>query len=149
MKIALGSDHAGYQRKKELIAFLSKMGHQVVDLGCYSDDSVDYPDYAAKVARAVSLQRAEKGILICGTGIGMAMAANKFPKIRAAVCWNPKTAALASEHNHANILCLSGHFLTEDMSRKIVSAWMKTPFAGGRHLRRIKKIEHIESKLKK
>ncbi|OGR80768.1 MAG: ribose 5-phosphate isomerase B [Elusimicrobia bacterium RIFCSPLOWO2_02_FULL_39_32] len=148
MKIAIGSDHAGFQRKKEVIGFLTKVGHRVVDLGCYSEDSCDYPDYARKVARAVSLERAERGILICGTGIGMAMAANKFKGVRAAVCWNVKTAALASEHNQANILCLSGRFISTLLGEKMIRAWLKTPFAGGRHQRRIKKIEILETTCK-
>lgn len=143
MKIAIGADHAGFERKKEIIGQLSKMGHRIVDVGCYSEESVDYPDYAKKVGRAVSLNRADRGILVCGTGIGMAMAANKFPKIRAAVCWNPQTAALASEHNQANVLCLSGRFLSSRITEKIIQKWLKTPFAGGRHLRRIKKIEQV------
>ena len=145
MKIAIGSDHAGFERKKEVIAFLSKTGHKVVDVGCYSEESCDYPDYARKVARAVSLSRVERGILVCGTGIGMCMAANKFQGVRAAVCWNPKSAALASEHNQANVLCLSGRLVPPVTIPKIVQAWLKTPFAGGRHLRRIKKIGQFES----
>lgn len=148
MKIAIGSDHAGYERKKELVSLLAELGHKVVDVGCYSEDSCDYPDYAKKVARAVSLERANRGILVCGTGIGMGIAANKFPGVRAAVCWNSKTAALASEHNQANVLCLSGRFLSENLAEKIVRTWLNTPFVGGRHLRRIKKIAQIESKLK-
>jgi ribose 5-phosphate isomerase B len=145
MKIAVGSDHAGYERKKEVISLLSKMGHKVVDVGCYSEDSCDYPDYARKVARAVSLGRVERGVLICGTGIGMSMAANKFAGVRAAVCWNPKSAALASEHTQANILCLSGRLVSPKLMPRIVRAWLKAVFAGGRHLRRIKKIAQIES----
>ena len=110
MKIAVGADHGGFERKTEIVAFLQKLGHKVVDVGCYSEESVDYPDYARKVAKAVSLNRAERGILVCGTGIGMCIAANKLAKIRAAVCWNVKTAKLAAEHNQANVLCLSGRF---------------------------------------
>ncbi len=146
MKIAIGSDHAGFLRKKEIISYLTHKGHKVVDVGCYSEESCDYPDYAAKVARSVSLERAERGILICGTGIGMAMAANKFKNVRAAVCWSPKVAALASEHNQANVLCMSARFLTLQQGERIVAAWLKTPFAGGRHLRRVKKIEKGFSK---
>lgn len=149
MKIAIGSDHAGFQRKKELILFLSREGYKVVDVGCYSNESCDYPDYAKKVAQAVSLRRAERGILVCGTGIGMGMVANKFLKVRAAVCWDSKTAALASEHNCANVLCLSGRLTSAPMTEKIVRTWLNTPFAGGRHLRRLKKIEQIERKDRK
>ena len=144
MKIAVGSDHAGYGRKKELIQLLSQLGHRVMDVGCYSEERCDYPDYAKKVARAVSLERADRGILICGTGIGMAMTANKFSNVRAAVCWNAKTARLASEHTQANILCISGWMLPASTAVRIVKTWLATPFSGGRHLRRIKKIEQIE-----
>lgn len=146
MKIAIGSDHAGFLRKKEILSYLTSKGHKVVDVGCYSEESCDYPDYAKKVGRAVSLGRAERGVLICGTGIGMAMAANKFKNVRAAVCWSPKVAALASEHNQANILCLSARFLTLKLGERIVAAWLNTPFAGGRHLRRVNKIEKVASK---
>lgn len=148
MKIALGSDHAGYQRKKQLIQLLSEMGHQVVDVGCYSEDSCDYPDYAKKVARAVSRNRADRGILVCRTGIGMAMAANKFAGIRAAVCWNAKTAELAAEHNQANVLCLSGWLVSAAAASRVVKKWLTTSFGGGRHLRRIKKIEQFEQKIR-
>lgn len=144
MKIAVGSDHAGYQRKKEIVTFLSKLGHKVVDVGCHSEDSVDYPDYARKVAKAVSLNRADRGVLICGTGIGMSITANKVPGVRAAVSWNPKSAALASEHNQANVLCLSARLVSPALIPKIVQAWLKTPFAGGRHLRRVKKMMQVE-----
>lgn len=149
MKIAVGSDHAGYQRKKELVLLLSKLGHKVVDVGCYSEDSCDYPDFARKVGCAVALNRVDRGVLVCGTGIGMAMAANKVQGVRAAVCWNRKTAELSSEHNQANVLCLSGRFLPTKSAEKIVQAWLNTTFAGGRHLRRIKKIEQIECKRQK
>lgn len=145
MKIAVGSDHGGYERKKEIIQLLAKLGHKVVDVGCYSDESCDYPDYAKKVARAVSLNRVERGILLCGTGIGMSIAANKFPGVRAAVCWNPKTGALASEHNQANVLCLSGRFISPHMIPKIVQTWLETDFGGGRHLRRVRKISQMDA----
>lgn len=141
MKIALGSDHAGFKIKKDILALLTELGHKVADVGCYSEDSCDYPDYARKVAKAVSLGRSDRGILVCGTGIGMGMAANKFPKIRAAVCWNVKTAALASGHNAANVLCVAGRFLPQKTVLKMVKSWLAAPFAGGRHLKRIKKIE--------
>ena len=145
MKIAVGSDHGGHERKKEVIALLARLGHKVVDVGSYSEDSCDYSDFAKKVARAVSLGRAEKGVLICGTGIGMAIAANKFPGVRAAVCWNPKTAALAAEHNQANVLCLSGRYIAPRLVLKIVGAWLSATFEGGRHARRVQKISRIES----
>lgn len=145
MKIAVGSDHGGFERKQEIVALLQKLEHKVADVGCYSLDSCDYPDYAKKVAKAVSLNRAERGVLICRTGIGMSITANKFPKVRAAVCWNVKTAILAAEHNHANILCLSGRFLKPALVLKMVHAWLETDFGGGRHQRRVKKIFQIEA----
>ena len=144
MKIAIGSDHGGFERKRELVSLLTKMGLKVVDMGCHSEDSCDYPDFAKRVAQAVSAGQADKGVLVCGTGIGMSIAANKVPGIRAAVCWSPKTAALASEHNQANVLCLSGRFLSAPAARSIVRTWLKTPFGGGRHLRRVKKIGKLE-----
>ena len=145
MKIAVGSDHGGYERKKEIVSLLSKMGHKVVDVGCYSEEPCDYPDFARKVGQAVSLRRAERGILVCGTGIGMSMAANKVAGVRAAVVWSTKTAALASEHNQANVLCLSGRFLSARLIPKIIQTWIHTTFGGGRHLRRVKKISEIEA----
>lgn len=145
VKIAVGSDHGGFERKKEIIQTLQKLGHKVVDMGCSSEESTDYPDYARKVAQAVSLGRAERGVLVCGTGIGMSITANKFPKIRAALAWSVKTASLASEHNGANVLCLSGRFLKASLVPRMVQAWLTTPFAGGRHQRRVGKISKLEA----
>jgi len=145
IKIAIGSDHGGYLKKKELVSYLAG-GYKVVDVGCHSEDSCDYPDYAGKVAALVSANKVDKGILLCGTGIGMSITANKFAKVRAAVCWNVKTAGLASEHNNANVLCLSGRFIPLNTLKKMVKKWIATPFAGGRHLRRINKIRNIEKK---
>jgi len=146
MKIALGSDHGGFQQKKRISTFLSQEGHQVVDLGCYSVEPCDYPDYAQKVSNSILEKEVDRGILFCGTGIGMSIAANKIKGIRAAVCWDSKTAELASEHNDANILCLSGRFLSGALIIKMVRAWLHTPFSGDRHLKRIKKIQAIERK---
>ncbi|OGR86775.1 MAG: ribose 5-phosphate isomerase B [Elusimicrobia bacterium RIFCSPLOWO2_01_FULL_60_11] len=145
MKIAVGADHGGFERKAAIIGTLRKLGHAVTDMGTDSDESVDYPDYAAKVAGAVSRGRAERGVLICGTGIGMSIAANKFPKVRAAVVWNVKTASLAAEHNKANVLCLSGRFLKPALIPKMLGAWLATPFGGSRHERRVKKIAKLEA----
>ena len=145
MKIAVGSDHGGFERKNDIVQALQRLSHKVVDMGCTSEDSCDYPDYAKKVARAVSLGRAERGILLCGTGIGMSITANKFPRVRAAVAWSVKTASLASEHNGANILCLSGRFLKPALILRMVQAWLNTSFGGKRHERRVKKISRIEA----
>jgi ribose 5-phosphate isomerase B len=144
MKIAVGCDHGGFVRKSGIVDQLVKLGHKVVDVGCHSEESVDYPDFARKVGQAVASGQVDRGILICGTGIGMSIAANKVPGVRAAVCWDAKTAALASEHNNANVLCLSGRFLPAPTLRKMVKAWLTTPFAGGRHERRVGKMAELE-----
>ena len=144
MKIAIGSDHGGFPKKKEIESLLTQLGCKIVDVGCHSEDSCDYPDYARKVAKAVAGRQVDKGILLCGTGIGMAIAANKVPGVRAAVCWSVKTAELAAEHNQANVLCLSGRFLSTDLLKKMVKAWLETEFGGGRHERRVRKIGQIE-----
>ncbi len=145
MKIVLGADHAGVERKKEIVAMLTDMGHKVADIGTHSEDSVDYPDYAARVAKAVSKNQADRGILICGTGVGMSITANKFQGVRAACCWSPQVAKLVAEHNQANVLCLSARFLTLPATLKIVKIWLTTPFGGGRHIRRLKKISKVEA----
>lgn len=144
MRIALGADHAGRAGKDLLAAHLRKKGHQVVDLGTTSDESVDYPDFARAVAEKVAKGACRRGILVCGTGIGMCIAANKVKGIRAAEAWNPAVARLAAEHNDANVLCLSGRFVDARTRRAIVDAWLGTPFAGGRHRRRIDKISALE-----
>lgn len=144
MKIAVGSDHGGFSQKKEIVSLIDHLGYQVVDMGCHSEESCDYPDYAKKVAQAVSDKKVDRGILVCGTGIGMSIAANKVRGVRAAVAWSPKTATLASEHNDANVLCISGRFLSRSTVSKMIKAWLKTPFGGGRHQRRIKKIKRME-----
>ncbi|MFA5975472.1 MAG: ribose 5-phosphate isomerase B [Elusimicrobiota bacterium] len=143
MKLAIGSDHAGFQIKSGLVRWLRSAAggrHSVNDLGCPGAESCDYPDYAALVSRAVASGRASRGILICGTGIGMGMAANKVKGIRAAVTWNPEVAALAVEHNKANILCLPARFINGPLARRMVRVFLKTHFAGGRHARRVRKI---------
>src|SRR5687767_1632615 len=116
MKIIIAADHGGFKPKQELVGFLRARGHRVVDAGTNSEDSVDYPDFARIVGQAVGRKKCDRGVLICGTGIGMAMAANKIDGVRAAVAWNPQTARLAAEHNKANVLCLSGRlFKTSDL----------------------------------
>jgi ribose 5-phosphate isomerase B len=147
MKLAIGSDHAGYKLKEKLITWLrSSAGgkHQVSDLGCPGLDSCDYPDFAETVGQAVSRKRAARGILLCGTGIGMGMAANKIPGVRAAVTWNPETAALAAEHNDANVLCVPARYAGFKKAQAMIRIFLKTPFGGGRHARRVGKIKKLE-----
>jgi ribose 5-phosphate isomerase B len=147
MRLVIGSDHAGYKLKDKLVLWLKSSSggkHQVSDVGCNGPDSVDYPDYAAQVGRAVKNGRAARGILICGTGIGMGMAANKIHGIRAAVTWNPATAALAAEHNDANVLCIPARFVGPKKAEAMIRAFLKTPFGQGRHTRRVKKINQLE-----
>ncbi len=144
MKIAIASDHAGFKVKEKLKKFLTRMGYEIKDFGTFSEESCDYPDFAIKVAEAVVNRKAENGILICGTGIGMSIAANKVKGIRAAVCWNEETAKLSRKHNNANILCLGARMLNIDEIERIVKAWLSTNFEGGRHEKRISKIHAYE-----
>jgi ribose 5-phosphate isomerase B len=142
--IALGADHAGYGLKEALKSWLINHGYQVLDLGTHSTESVDYPDYAALVAEAVADHKVERGVLICGTGIGMSIAANKVPGVRAAACADLYTARMSREHNDANVLVLGGRLMGADMGADILRAWLETDFAGGRHARRVDKIADIE-----
>ena len=144
MKIAIASDHAGYDEKERLKPLLNELGIQVEDLGTVSEASVDYPDYARKVADEVALGNVDQGLLVCGSGTGMAIAANKVPGVRAAVAWNEEIARLAREHNDANILSLAARFTPFDELVKIVRAWFAASFDGGRHARRVEKIREIE-----
>ncbi|RLA78754.1 MAG: ribose 5-phosphate isomerase B [Deltaproteobacteria bacterium] len=146
MRIALASDHAGFKLKEEIALFLREEGHEVLDFGCHDETSVDYPDYGMEVARRVSSQEVERGILICGTGIGMSIVANKFPGVRAALVSHIYTARMAREHNDANILVLAGRVLGGGLAREMVREWLKATFQGGRHARRLKKIEEIEKR---
>jgi ribose 5-phosphate isomerase B len=143
MIIPIAGDHGGYEAKKALKEYLREIGHLTVDFGSHNDDSVDYPDYAILVARAVGTGEYERGILICGSGQGMCMTANKVDNVRAALAWNPDIARLSVQHNNANILCLPGkHIPVEDL-KLIVKSWMDSKFEGGRHERRVGKIhEH-------
>ncbi len=145
MRIAIGSDHGGFDLKEKLEAFLRGLGYDVTDVGTDSLESVDYPDIALLVAEAVAKNQADRGILLCKTGIGVSIAANKVPGVRAALCANAECAKLASEHNQANVLCLSGQKNLEEVSG-IIKTWLETPFAGGRHGRRVDKISAIEKK---
>ena len=128
-----------------MLMLLEGLGHQPDDMGCYSRDPVDYPDVAGNVARAVSEGRADRGILICGTGIGMSIAANKVPRVRAALCSDPATARLARQHNDANVLCMGGSIIGEWLAREIVEAYLSADFEGGRHARRVGKIRQLEN----
>lgn len=146
LKIALGSDHAGFEIKASIKNWLEQNGYVVQDFGTLSSSSCDYPDYAFLVAQAVSLRLADRGILICGTGIGMAITANKIPHIRAAVCFDEETAKLCRLHNDCNILCIGARTTPEDILMNIVKLWLITPFEGGRHQKRVDKITAIEEK---
>jgi ribose 5-phosphate isomerase B len=147
MKIAIGSDHRGYEAKHRLVAVLRALGQDVLDVGPEGKNSVDYPDFAFQVAQAVGTGRSERGILICGTGIGMCIAANKVPGVRAAPCHDSITAEMSRRHNDANVLCLSADLLGEELIERMVKLWLETPFEGGRHARRVAKIVQFESGL--
>jgi ribose 5-phosphate isomerase B len=144
MRIAIGSDHRGFEAKRRIKSQLLGMGHDVVDAGTDSRDSVDYPDMAFEVAKAVGAGQVERGILICGTGIGMAIAANKVHGVRAAPCHDSITAEMSRRHNDANVLCLSADLLGEELIDRMVRIWLDTAFEGGRHARRVEKITWIE-----
>jgi ribose 5-phosphate isomerase B len=143
-KIAIGCDHGGFVLKTKLVPFLKKLGMSVQDFGAFSDESMDYPDTAYKVAEAVSRNQAARGILICKSGIGNCIVANKVKNVRAALCYNIKAAVLSRKHNDANVLVLGSLFVSQQLANKMIKAWLATPFEGGRHLRRIEKIERIE-----
>ena len=145
MKVALGADHAGYEEKERLKPVLNELGIEFEDFGAVSTDSVDYPDFAAKVARKVADGEFDQGLLVCGSGTGMAIAANKVHGVRAAVAWNEETARLAREHNDANVLSVGARTTPESEIPKIVRAWFETKFAGGRHQQRIEKIRELEN----
>jgi len=140
-KVLIASDHAGFALKEVLEAELRSLGYDVDDLGPSSDASADYADYAHPLAAQVSAGEAERGVLLCGTGLGMSYTANRYPHVRAAVAWTPEVAALAREHNDANVLVLPARFVGTEEGKAILKAWLDTPFAGGRHARRIAKIE--------
>ena len=144
MKVSIASDHAGFEEKELLKPYLEELGCEVVDRGPDSDDRVDYPDYAELVAKDVASGEAERGVLVCGTGIGMAVAANKVHGIRAANVTTPEFAALSREHNDANIVTVSGRFVTDEVNRAIVTAFLETDFGGGRHEGRVAKIMALE-----
>ncbi len=144
MKIAVGSDHRGFDVKKRIVSLLRQLGHETLDMGTDSQDSVDYPDFAIQVARAVGEKQVDRGILICGTGIGMCIAANKVHGVRAAPCHDSITAEMSRRHNDANILCLSADLLGDELIDRMIRIWLQTEFEGGRHARRVEKIEAFE-----
>jgi ribose 5-phosphate isomerase B len=144
MKVGVASDHRGIKVKSQILALLSQLAHEGVDYGPTDGASVDYPDFAARVAEALGAGEIERGVLICGTGMGMCIAANKFPGVRAATCHDDVTAEMSRRHNDANVMCLSADLLGERLLNRIVEIWLRTPFEGGRHLRRIEKIEQFE-----
>ncbi|THG37169.1 ribose 5-phosphate isomerase B [Adlercreutzia caecimuris] len=144
MRVSIGADHAGFEQKQALAAYLAGKGHEVCDRGPDSDDRVDYPDYAAAVARDVAEGAADAGVLVCGTGIGMAMAADKVPGVRAANIINTEFAALCREHNDANVITLSGRFVPLEENERILDTFFATDFGGGRHAGRVEKIMQLD-----
>src|ERR1700690_1704971 len=146
MFVVIGSDHAGLDLKTDVLGLLMEFGHEYADYGTDTPQSVDYPDFGEKVAQAVASGKADRGILICGTGIGMSIVANKFHNIRAALCNDLFSAKMSRLHNDANILVMGGRIIGKDLAKAIVSTWMKTDFESGRHLNRLKKISLIEIK---
>ena len=143
MKVAIGADHAGYQAKEELKVLLRALGHQAEDVGTSSEVSCDYPDFAEKVARKVAGGEADRGVLVCGTGIGMAIAANKVPGVLAAVVTDEKTADLSRRHNNSNVFCAGARVLPVVKIAEALKVWLQTPFEEGRHVKRIQKIHEI------
>ena len=144
MKISIASDHAGFEQKQDLVAYLKREGHEVLDRGPESDSRVDYPDFAALVGKDVQSGEAERGVLVCGTGIGMAMAAGKLEGIRAANVVRRDFAVLCREHNDANVITLSGRFVSLEDNERILDAFLATEFAGGRHAGRVEKINALD-----
>jgi len=144
-KVALAADHAGFEEKEKIKRTLDNLGIEYIDMGTTSTDSVDYPDFAKKVGDAVSKGEVDSGLLVCGSGTGMAIAANKVKGVRAAVAWNPDIARLAREHNDANILSLPARFMSDEEAAKVLKAWFDARFEGGRHAKRVEKIEELES----
>ncbi len=143
-RIAIGSDHAGYESKEAAKRELTALGFDVDDRGTNNLDSVDYPDFGAAVGRAVVNGEAERGVVVCGSGIGISIAANKVPGVRAALCWNEETARLAREHNDANVLCIGARFIEPELAARMIRTFMETEFAGGRHQQRVEKLTQLD-----
>ncbi len=146
MIIPIASDHAGFEAKEITKKLLTEMGHMPVDFGTHSSDSVDYPDFAVQVSKSVSTGEHNQGILICGSGQGMCMSANKFPNVRGALVYSPKVAKISRQHNNANVLCMPGRDLDPDSIKEILESWFSTEFEGGRHERRVNKINSLTDK---
>jgi len=147
MRIAVGTDHRGHSIRARIIDLLQRLGHDVEDVGDASGEVVDYPDIAALVARKVSRGEVDRGILVCGTGLGMSITANKFPGVRAAPCHDDLSAEMSRRHNDANILCLSADLLGEGLLDRMIEIWLNTDFEGGRHARRVAKICNLEAEI--
>ena len=147
MRIALGTDHRGFEIREQVAAFVRQMGHEVLDLGTFSPEGVDYPDIALAVGQKVRSGEVDRGILICGTGLGMCIAANKVRGVRATPCHNDLAAEMSRRHNDSNVLCLSADLLGERLIERIVEIWLNTPFEGGRHAARVEKINQLERRL--
>lgn len=144
MKVAFGCDHAGFGLKEAVVSTLKRLGAEVLDFGTHSDDSVDYPDFGERVGKAVASGEADLGVVICGTGIGISIAANKVPGVRAALCHDVYSARMSRAHNNANVLALGARVIGPGLAEAIVEAWLGTEFEGGRHADRVAKIEHLE-----
>ncbi len=144
MKIVVASDHRGFQVKSRILTQIAELRHETIDMGPVTSEIVDYPDFGAKASQAVSDGHADRAILICGSGIGMSIVANKFPGVRAALCHDELTAEMSRRHNDANVLCLSADLLGERLTSRMIELWLTTEFEGGRHARRIGKIAEIE-----
>lgn len=144
MKIALGCDHAAYELKEAVKAKMEKEGHEIIDVGTYSPESVDYPKYGHAVGKAVASGEAERGIAICGSGIGISIACNKVPGIRAALCTSVEMAEMSRRHNNANVVCMGARMISQELAFDIIDTWMTTEFEGGKHLRRINEIEDLD-----
>ena len=144
MKIVVGSDHAAYELKEAIKEKLTAEGHEVIDVGCDSPESVDYPKYGHAVGRTVASGEAERGIAVCGSGIGISIACNKVPGIRAALCTSVEMAEMCRRHNNANVVCMGARMISQDLAFDIIDKWMTTEFEGGKHLRRINEIEDLD-----
>jgi len=146
-KLAIASDHAGFELKESIIAYLHDKGVELEDFGPENNDRVDYPDYGISIARAIQEKKVDRGIVICGTGVGMSIVVNRFPGIRGTLCSDLYTTKMCREHNDSNILIMGGRVIGKGLAEEIVTVWLDTPFEGGRHQKRLDKIEEIDRKL--